>query len=207
MTHVQTWLNGQSATLPASRRGFKTCCLHQFSFPSSNGQDRGPSSRVCRFESGRECQTFGRWRSCKQTVSNTVANPMRVRLLHLPLWGRGSIARAPALQAGGCRLDSDRLHQLAVAQLASAPRSGRGDRRFESCRRDQHYLLSSTERERAATDREMRVRILPGVPVRLGTVTQRPECPPVERKTAGSNPVSVASIRTARNLTAKGPDS
>ena len=78
--------------------------------------------------------------------------------------GRSSIARAPALQAGRRRLDSDRLHQLAVAQLASAPRSGRGDRRFESCRRDQHHLRSSTERERAATDREMRVRILPGVP-------------------------------------------
>jgi hypothetical protein len=62
---------------------------------------------------------------------------LRVRLLHLPPWGRSSIARAPALQAGGRRLDSDRLHQLAVAQLASAPRSGRGDRRFESCRRDQ----------------------------------------------------------------------
>ena len=27
-------------------------------FPSSNGQDRGPSSRVCRFESGREYQRF-----------------------------------------------------------------------------------------------------------------------------------------------------
>ena len=25
-------------------------------FPSSNGQNRGPSSRVCRFKSGRECQ-------------------------------------------------------------------------------------------------------------------------------------------------------
>ena len=54
MTHVQTWLNGQSATLPASRRGFETCCLHQILFPSSKGEDRGPSSRVCRFESGRE---------------------------------------------------------------------------------------------------------------------------------------------------------
>ena len=54
MTHVQTWLNGQSATLPASRRGFETCCLHQILFPSSNGEDRGPSSRVCRFKSGRE---------------------------------------------------------------------------------------------------------------------------------------------------------
>ena len=80
--------------------------------------------------------------------------------------GRSSIARAPALQAGRRRLDSDRLHPLAVAQLASAPRSGRGDRRFESCRRDQHHLRSSTERERAATDREMRVRILPLLPRR-----------------------------------------
>lgn len=78
MTHVQTWLNGQSATLPASRRGFETCCLHQISFPSSNGEDRGPSSRVCRFKSGRERQSFGRWRSWEQTVLKTVANLSRV---------------------------------------------------------------------------------------------------------------------------------
>ena len=25
-------------------------------------------------------------------------------------WGRSSIGRAPALQAGGCRFDADRLH-------------------------------------------------------------------------------------------------
>ena len=90
MVHVQTWLNRQSATLPASRRGFEARCLPRFLFPSSKGEDRGPSSRVCRFESGRERH--------------------RQR-------GRSSVARAPALQAGERRLESDRLHHfLAVAQ-------------------------------------------------------------------------------------------
>src|SRR4026207_143218 len=29
-----------------------------------------------------------------------------------PIWGRSSIGRAPALQAGGCRFDPGRLHFL-----------------------------------------------------------------------------------------------
>lgn len=61
-------------------------------FPSSNGQDRGPSSRVCRFKSGRERQYSAR-----------------------------------------------------CSAAASARRSGRRDRRFDSCRRDQRFPCSSVD--------------------------------------------------------------
>lgn len=89
-------------------------------------EDGSPSSCRCRFESGRE------------------------RHVHR---GRSSVARAPALQAGRRRLDSDRLHHdLAVAQPGSAPRPGRGGRRFEPCRRD-HYPCSSANSEHAVTAR------------------------------------------------------
>ena len=97
MNRMQTWLNGQSATSPASRRRFEACCLRQGS-----------------------CRLRVRI-AVPQTAdagSNPAGNSRTVR-------GRSSTARASALQAERCRLNSDRLHQLAVAQLASAPRSGR----------------------------------------------------------------------------------
>jgi hypothetical protein len=77
----------QRAALPAPRCEFDSRRLFQ-SFPSSKGQDRGPSSRVCRFKSGRERQQLS----------------------------RGSAA-------------------------ASARRSGRRGRRFDSCPRDQPIPL------------------------------------------------------------------
>jgi hypothetical protein len=57
---------------------------------------------------------------------------------------------------------------LAVAQRGSARRSGRRGRRFESCRRDQS-----------------------------GAVTQKKECPLVEREVAGSSPAGAASTHGA----------
>lgn len=49
-------------------------------FPSSNGQDRGPSSRVCRFESGRERHVSPRCSAAGQRAWSGTTRP-QVRVL------------------------------------------------------------------------------------------------------------------------------
>ena len=87
------------------------------SFPSSNGEDRGPSSRVCRFKSGRERQ-----RGCS------------------------SADRAFASQAKGAGLNpAVSTNSSRRGAAGRARRSGRRGRRFESCRRDHEFPSSSAD--------------------------------------------------------------
>jgi hypothetical protein len=55
----------------------------------------------------------------------------------------------PSSRRCGFKSRRERQRQLAVAQRASARRSGRRDRRFESCRRDQYLFLRSSVEARA----------------------------------------------------------
>src|SRR5919197_4785870 len=72
--------------------------------------------------------------------------------------GCRSVDRAIALHAKDAGLNpavSTNFH-LAIAQSGSAPRSGRGGRRFESCRRDQtNSPVAQLYRERAVTTLEV----------------------------------------------------
>lgn len=51
-----TWWMWQGS--PAARAASRSAVRRGGVFPSSNGQDRGPSSRACRFDSGRERQRY-----------------------------------------------------------------------------------------------------------------------------------------------------
>ena len=95
-----------------------------------------------------------------------------------------------------CRFESGREHQcclLAVAQRQAHPVRNGECRRFESCRRDQAPVAQRNKSARLRIART-RVRILPGAPIH-GAVTQKKECPPVEREVAGSSPVGAANQR------------
>ena len=170
-------------------------------FPSSKGQDGGLSSRECRVESGRECHG---------DVAQAREHSPRTRTI----W-----VRLPS---------SPPFHSL--MRGGRARRSGRRNRRFDSCRRDQQLsgrprgrapdrnpevgsfregsnpsrsTISSPRSsadERAVTAREVEGSNPSGGPI-YGAVTQRTEYPPVQRRAAGSNPASVA---TTRRVTQRG---
>ncbi len=107
-----------------------------------------------------------RWRKRHTRVSQKHADPGSN-----PGWGTRFRARAnalsPALLQLGCgkqpppRVASESIGRaagrtctnfLAVAQAGSAPRSGRGGRRFDSCRRDQLFLSSSADKRARGYD-------------------------------------------------------
>jgi hypothetical protein len=81
---------------------------------------------------------------------------------------------------------------LAVAQQASARRSGRRGRRFESCRRD-HTLVAQWHEEHDATNVEDGSSILSKGSIQ-DAVTQSAECSLVEREVACSSPAGVAGL-------------
>ena len=152
-------------TTQQSDRRCAVCCLLQ-QFPSSKGQDSGPSIRGCRFNSGRERQ----W----------IVIPAHA----------GIQRRSQTLDHRSCGDDVKTPTRCSAA--ASAPRSAWGDRGFESFRRDHTPVAQRMQSARSRPVRS-RVRFLPGVPFANDAVTQRPECSPVEREVAGSSPASVAN--------------
>ena len=115
----------KSATLPVSRCEFESRGLPH-SFPSSNGEDSGLSSRECRFNSGRE--------------------------------HHGDVAQraehSPCTRTIWVRIPSSPPFHSRCSAAASVPRSGRGERRFESFRRD-HTPVAQRTAEHAVTAREV----------------------------------------------------
>jgi hypothetical protein len=64
-------------------------------------------------------------------------------LKKMGIGGRSSVGRAPALQAGGRKFDSSRLHHSrSVAQPGSASALGAEGQKFESSHSDQFYNSS-----------------------------------------------------------------
>ena len=165
----QASLNGKSATLPASRRGFEARCLPQL-FPSSKGQDSGLSSRECRFNSGRECH-------------GDVAQASRAFASHANDMGSTPIVSTNFILAVAQRT----AHVVRDDETAGSTPAG-----------ETIPPVAQRMSETLRTSRS-RVRILPGGPIH-GAVTQRPECPPVQREAAGSNPASVATTRRVTQL-------
>ena len=87
-----------------------------------DGSTRGCEPRRRRFEPGRPPSSFhadAEHRRAQQAV--TLSLPAVVVRLHpsAPSRGCSSIGRAPRLQRGRCRFDSDRLHLASVVSTAS----------------------------------------------------------------------------------------
>jgi hypothetical protein len=135
-------------------------------FPSSNGQDRGPSSRVCRFKSGREYQ-----RGCS------------------------SVDRAIALQAKDAGLIPAFSTKFKLAVAQTGQRASFGTRRPQvRILPARPFNTSVAQRNQSARLRTARPRvpILPEVPAE-GAVTQQTECLLVEQEVAGSSPAGAAN--------------
>ena len=139
-------------------------------FRRLNGEDSGLSSRECRFNSGREHQ-------------------------------RIVIPAQAGIQCLRTSLDSRLRGNDGATHLAVAQRQARLVRDEEAAGSNPAGETNTPPvaqwmSETLRTSRS-RVRILPGVPFSNDAVTQRPECSPVEREAAGSNPAGVATLHGA----------
>ena len=155
--------------------------LAAHSFPSSNGEDSGTSSRECRFNSGRE-----RHGDVAQRTEHSPCKRMDLGLS--PIVSTFSI--------------------LAVAQRLARPVRNGEAAGSSPAGETNTTPVAQWMSETLRTSRS-RVRILPGVPLSNDAVTQRPRVLAclARGRGAGSIPASVAIIFTARNSTGRVADS
>jgi hypothetical protein len=142
--------------------------------PTNHARSRTPARRKPSYAHDR-----GRRRSRRLTARTAAFQAAPLKPQSRFDSGRGRHAHGEAAQAtehSPCkrrvRFDARLLHHLAVAQLASAPRSGRGDRRFESCRRDQYTSVAQRNESARLRAARPKVRVLPEEPTHSDAVTQ-----------------------------------